>query len=583
MAGPKTYEWPELATWFDTKTPVDRVPWGRWRYLLNMRVDPQRGWGRRGGFKRFGADLRRPAGADLRGSLAPITSLYSHTSPRGYRRLYAATNEIVVSQGFDGHWTTREVLAAGNRAQFASLNDVVVVVNGVDYVKYQVVDAATFDLIPELSSIGVSTARGVVSWKGCLFLWDVVMDGVRFTNRVLWSDHQNALSWEPTTDSIAGFQDLAPGETILAAVPLVDALFFFTTHSIWRVTATGDENAFGFQQVYYHKDGEACLRGRHAYAVVRDTIIYLSHDSLYAFNAFSSAPERPDWLDACSQELVKSDPAMCDDVTGVYHAMVEEAWFSYAAPGSDVPNRTLCLNPRLQSADTQDHGWWSLLSAQIDTRESLYEWLIRVAGCSKAALSALWPTDSFPDAPGFVSDWEEICESFPACPTCDASPVLIGISAVDNCLKEDAPSLYYREFWQGGDTYTQTGYASRALTGNLGFGTSDWKRVTKVEVSATSVTETPAKSLGLSISVSSVPADKLDPSACFSRTFTLSPKALGCGTSVSTHLPNSHMVWFCLVENRFLTFDFTLPSATGAAFWLSRFAITVERSPNSSP
>ncbi len=583
MKGPKTYEWPEMATWFDSRSPVDRVPWGRWRYLLNMRSDPQRGWGRRSGFKRFGASLRRPDGADLRGSLAPITTLYTHVSPQGFRRLYAATDEIVVSQGFDGHWTTREVLAAGNRAMFASLDDVVVVVNGSDYVKYQVVDGPTFDAIPELTDIGVSTARGVVEWKGSLFLWDVTMDGVRKTNRLLWSDHRLPLSWVPATDSIAGFQDLAPGETILAAVPLVDALFLLTTNSIWRITATGDENAYGFQQVYYHKDGEACLRGRHAYAVVRDYVFYLSHDSIYAFSAFNPAPERPEWLYQSCLDLVKSNADLCDSVSAVYHPITEEVWFSYPSEGEDTPNKTLCFNPRLQSSDIQDHGWWCLLSTQIDTREAYYEWLIRVAGCSKASLSALWPTDSFPDAAGFSADFDEVCEDFPTCPTCESSPILLGVSTSDNCLKENDPEVFYREFWQGGSTYAQSGYSSRAVTGAMNFGTADWKRVTNIEASTISIAEASPKSLNLAITVASVPSDVLDLASCFSRTFTLYSKPLGCKASVSTHLPNDHMNWSCLVENRFLQFDLTLPLTTGGAFWISRFAITIERSPNSSP
>lgn len=584
-SGPKTYEWPGLATWFDARSPVDQVPWGRWRYLQNIHTDAQRGWGRRNGFKRYGAGHRRPDGADLKGSSAPITSLYSHVSPRGFRRLYAATDEIVVSQGFDGHWTTREVLAAGHRARFASLNDLVVVVNGVDHVKAQVVDGPTFDLISDLTTIGLTSARGVTEWKGCLFLWDVEMDGVRLTNRVLWSDHQDGLSWVPSTDSIAGFQDLAPGETILAAVPLVDALFLFTTHSIWRVTATGDENAFGFQHLYYHRDGEACLRGRFSYAVLRDTVVYLSHDSLYLFNAFASAPERPEWLYQSGLELVLSDPTLCDDVTACYHSMTEEVWFSYAAAGSTTPNRTLCLNLRLQSADIQDHGWWSLLSCQIDQRESFYEWMIRVAGCSKASLSALWPTDSFPDAAGFATTLDEVCDQFPSCPACNAAPVLLGVSATDNCLKQEDRTVFYREFWQGGTTYTQTGYASRALTGCLRFGTPDWKRLSEINASVLSVPETTPKSIAVAVTVSSVPVDKLDSSACFSRTFQLSQKSLACRVNTGSQplLPNDHMDWKCLVEGRFLIFDWTVDSSTGAAFWLSRFAITIERSPNSSP
>jgi len=571
----KVVDWPVLGTWFDTASPVDQVPWGRWRYLLNMRYDTYNGWGRRCGFERFGKNMRRPDGADLAGTILPITRLYSHQSHRGYHRLYAGAGTVLATQGFDGKWRSAGAFETSGRFQLASLNNVVVATNG--EIRYQVEGRADFALIPDLANIGLSRAGGVISWKGCVFLFDVTMDGARQGHRIVWSDTNDPLAWSPTTDSIAGFQDLAPGEMILAAIPLADALFLFTTNSIWRVVATGDENAFGFQQLYYHKDGEACLKGRDCIAAGKDTAVFLSHDSLYEFNAFQTAPTKPDWLEKIGKRFVNG-VGDCNLVSSVYHPLLEEFWFSYAEKGSTIPTKTLCLNRNQQSGDEQDHGYWALLSTAVDEPESLYEWMVRVAGCSSSSLSALWPTHSFPTATG--TPVTSFCEQFPECDPCRGAPELLMVSATDNCVKRLNFELYAREL-RVGSTYSMTGYPSRFLTGAQGFTTTDWKRVTRIDVSLTAVPESTYRSISLTIGISSVPAEMLTP-GCAARSIPLSAKSLECPASGSG-LPNATKWWNFMAEGKYLTFDFNMASTTGGGFWLSRLAMTVEKSANSTP
>ncbi len=593
----KTFDWPQVGTFFDQRSPVDQVGWGRWRYVLNMRQDDTHGWGRRCGFLRFGGDMRVAANADLhdRDDVEDITSLYSHVAPSGFRRLFAGASTQVYSQHFDGRWRTLADFQAGQRFQFAGLNNVVFATNNKDLVKYHILDDAldadgqAFHSVQGLLDIGLSTAGNVISWKGVMFLMDVEMDGVRVGHRVVWSDSNDPLSYVPSTDSIAGFQDLDPGETILAGAVLGDALFLFTTQSIWRVTSIGGDEAFGFQQVYRNTDGEGCLRGRNCIAVVNGAAVYMSHDSLYVFTSFSAQPEKPEWLFRCTKRLATlSDMTKCSAWSAVYHHLTEEFWISYVEPEQAKATRTLSVNFRSQVADEIDHGFTAMLSAPVDTRLALYEWMEQTAGCSSASISALWPadrTDAYPTVSGTSEDLDDLCndEGFiPDCPQCQPMSRLILCSSEDGCLKQMDLDTFGREM-RTGETYTLTGYGSRFATGAINFGTLDWKRLSEIAVGLVApATDTP-RNLTLRVGVSSVPADILDSAPCFQKIFTLSPRALACPTTATAGtLPNAHHRWPLMIEGRYLVLDFQVASATGGSFWLSRLTASVGKSPNTS-
>lgn len=593
----KTFDWPQVGTFFDQRSPVDQVGWGRWRYVLNMRQDDRYGWGRRCGFVRLGSDMRVPGNADLktRDDDTDITSLYSHVAPAGFRRLFAATAETIYSQHFDGRWRVLGDFAAGQRFQFAGVNNVVLATNNKDVVKYHILDEAldadgqAFHSIASLSEIGLSTAGSVVAWKGVAFLLDVVMDGVHAAHRVVWSDSNAPLSFAPSDSSIAGFQDLDPGETILTGVVLGDALFLFTTQSIWRVTSIGGDEAFGFQQVYKNADGEGCLRGRNCIAVVNGAAVYMGNDSLYVFAPFSAQPEKPEWLFRTTKRLVtQSDMTRCSQWSAVYHPVTEEFWVSYVEPEQGRATRTLSVNFRSQVADEIDHGFTAMLSAPLDTRLTLYEWMEETAGCSSASISALWPatrTDAYPTVSGESLDLDTICayEDFvPDCPQCQAESRLVLASGEDRCLKQQDLDTFGREIWDG-EAYTMNGYGSRFTTGAINFGTLDWKRLSEIAVGFIApATDTP-RNLTLRVGVSSVPADLLETSTCFQKIFTLSSRALACPSTAATGmLPNAHHRWPVLIEGRYIALDFQVAAATGGSFWLSRLTASVGKSPNTS-
>lgn len=593
----KTFDWPRVGTFFDQRSPVDEVEWGRWRYVLNMRHDDRFGWGRRCGFVRFGSDMRAPDNADLktRDDNTDITSLFSHMAPAGFRRLFAATLETVYSMHFDGRWRVLGDFAAGQRFQFAGLNNIIVATNNKDLVKYHQLDEAldaddqAFHSIAGLTEIGLSTAGNVVSWKGVMFLMDVTMDGVHAGHRVVWSDSNDPLSYVPSADSIAGFQDLDPGEIALAGVVLGDALFIFTTQSIWRVTSIGGDEAFGFQQVYKNADGEGCLRGRNCIAVVNGAAVYMGHDSIYVFTPFSAQPESPEWLYRTTKRLTTlSDMTKCHLWSAVYHPLTEEFWLSYVEPGQGRATRTLSINFGTQTADEIDHGFTAMLSAPVDTRLALYEWMEETVGCSSTSIAALWPadrTDAYPTVAGDTLDLDTICayEDFvPDCPQCQPESRLILASGEDKCLKQQDLDTFGREIWDGSE-YAMNGYSSRFTTGAMSFKTLDWKRLSEIAVGFTApATDTP-RNLTLRVGVSSVPVDILEASGCFQKIFTLSSRALACPSTASTGtLPNAHHRWPVLIEGRYIVLDFQVAAATGGSFWLSRLTASVGKSPNTS-
>lgn len=594
----KTFDWPKVGTFFDQRSPVDDVGWGRWRYVLNMAHDDRNGWGRRCGFVRFGSDMRVPDNADLktREIDTDITALFSHVAPAGFRRLFAGTATQVFSQHFDGRWRVLgDFAAGGQRFQFAGLNSVVVATNNKDLVKYHILDEAldaddqAFHSIQGLKDIGLSTAGSVVAWKGVMFLLDVTMDGVRVGHRVVWSDSNAPLSYVPSADSIAGFQDLDPGETILTGAVLGDALFLFTTQSIWRVTSIGGDEAFGFQQVYKNADGEGCLRGRHCLAVVNGAAVYMGHDSIYVFTPFSAQPESPEWVFRTTKRLITlSDMEKCSAWSAVYHPATEEFWLSYVETGQNRATRTLSLNFGTQTADEIDHGFTAMLSAPVDTRLALYEWMEEKGGCSSASIEALWPadrTDAYPSVAGETLDLDTICaldDFIPDCPQCQPESRLILASGEDRCLKQVDPDTFGREIWDGND-YVMNGYSSRFTTGAINFGTLDWKRLSEIAVGfIAAATDTP-RNLTLRIGVSSVPADILDAGACFQKIFTMSSRSLACpSTATDGTLPNAHHRWPVLIEGRYIVLDFQVAAATGGSFWLSRLTASVGKSPNTS-
>lgn len=397
--GGKVVEWQPLATTFDLRSPVDQVPWGRWRYVKNFRVDNTHGWGLRHGFRKFAHDARIPGNSDLNaGPTSAISSLYSHARPSGSRVLMAGTATQVFRFVPDGRWQTLGVLGEGQRMTFASVNDLVAIANG-SKPRYWVAGDTVLKDFEELDDIGMTSAGIVAAWNGVLFFGDVTMDGVRVSHRLLWADLNNPLALAPGTGRVSGFQDLDSGSTIKAAMPLGDAFYIFTDRSIWRVTAIGGEEQYGFQRVYSNLNGEGCLASPQGICEVRGNAVYVARDAIYILNPYSPVPERPEWIYRAMRDF---DLTSCQDVSIGYHFPTDEIRVSNGV-------ETLCFNWRSQASDVLDHGFTALLSAPVSTAETFYEWLIRVAGCSLGTRVVTISPTGVPDSfTGLAALWSEL-------------------------------------------------------------------------------------------------------------------------------------------------------------------------------
>ena len=405
LTGGKAVEWTPLATFFDARSPVDQVPWGRWRYVQNFRIDDRYGWGPRSGFRRFGYGTANESVSDLNTwTGGVVTSLHAHPRQDGTRVLLAGSSTTVARYSADGRWTTIGTLAEGSRPVFTSVNDVVVVTNGTDRPKYWLTGDTELNDFEELDDIGLSQASVVGSWNGVLFFGDVVMDGTRVGHRVLWSDVNKPLALAPATDRVSGFQDLDSGAKVLAILPLADVLFIFTTRSIWRVSAVGGDEQYAFQRVHFAPDGDGCLLAPHAICEARGNAVYLASDGVYVFNPFGNVPERPEWIFRTSARI---DLTECHEASLAYNPDFDEIRIAYV--NTSGPREMLALNWAAQSADVIDHGATALLSTKEETYETFYEWLIRVAGCSIGTRTVTVSPTGVPDTySGLAGLWPEL-------------------------------------------------------------------------------------------------------------------------------------------------------------------------------
>lgn len=577
-----------MATFHDPRSSPDAVPWGRWRLVQNMAtVDGD--WQLRCGWRRHGHWTDHPDVADLRirpdDNEDPIRSLYLHISPSGSRRLFAASSSIY-SQFHDGRWRALAAGSVGERYQFAGVGDTVFATNNVDPVRYHVVDSTAFKEIPSLASIGLHRAGMIAAWKGLLFLGDVQMDGIRIGHRLVWSDLENPLQFEPTTDSVAGFQDLNPGETILAGIPMGDYLYLFTTQSVWRVTVVGGDAFLSFQQVYHDRNGAGCLISRYAICVWKDTAIYLSRLGIQTFGTYSAAPEQPPWMFHATFDIETANLARCKEISMGVRARYSEVWISYPKGQSPAANRTIVLNMDYESTDEVDHGFTAILPAQLDESLEVIEWLRTHAGCSSDEVDLIFPPTpgeyrpEFDGDPKSLSDFCQDEAAFPECNGCPGEERFLIVSAEDGALKVVESDFFARTQWTGAE-YEALGYSARWVTGALHFGNTNWKRATEVSLGLVPVVSTDPRTLRLLVSSSGSPSDVLAPH-CGVRSFTMKDRAIECAASAANTQPNAHLRWPFIVEGRYVYLDFQVPSAVGGAFSITRLSLTVGQSPNST-
>lgn len=329
-----------------------------------------------------------------------ITLGFESIDNSGVHRFFDGTqSRVSLLDSATGLWT--DIVsgkgAAGSRFKAAELQDYILFTNNVDQVfAYTISSGAVIDPIPGLAnapwrdSSGVSqagkaltAARVIIQYQGVIFLMNVFQDGVRQSSRITWCDLNDPLNWllDPTT-SIAGFQDLTYGDSILAAAVMNGVLYVYTVRGIWRIGVNSDTSSsaspFVFKQVYSEpENGARCIAFPNTLVSDGNGHWYMGRDAIYHFTPYLSAPERVDWV-------LRADGAIytkLDTKINVIYCDAPIAWavpnrtevnFSWPSAGAvDNNNWTLHLNTEQKSADIEDAGYTAVrnFSPDPDTGE----------------------------------------------------------------------------------------------------------------------------------------------------------------------------------------------------------------------
>lgn len=349
----------------------------------------------------------------------PVTFLFESHSTSGARILLAGTQtRLYALNESRGNWKLLTYGAGGaeeppcskTRWHGAQAGDYLILTNNVDPPSYWPFDGPSFGcdqkalhIIPDLAIIGLTRAGVVATWKGIVFFGDVEMDGLRYGHRVLWSDRNNAISYDPARlESIAAYQDLDYGERILAMLPLANNLLIYTTKGIWRVAVVGGEAIFSFEKIYDEPtSGKGCLAYRNTLVSDGDNHYYLGTDALYRFNMYLSRPEPVEWMHLATSVIYDDiNGQACDSHVASYNSQIEEMWISWARVGETCPSKTLRFNLRYKKSFYLDHGFTAFANYSSDRHDSIGEFMIRHRICDAADIEVdLVKEPPFPNCP----------------------------------------------------------------------------------------------------------------------------------------------------------------------------------------
>lgn len=328
-------------------------------------------------------------------SIAGIRRLFVGTQSRIYQLNESTGNYRIIADGLGG---PTQPNVAERRFRAAELQDRVFFTNNYDPIYYH--DLGTpvsgcamnaVSTIPELhTTLEVTQASVIISFSGFILLMNTVEAGERKARRVRWCDLNDGLSWVPGAASLAGFQDLDPGEVIQNAIELGNELIIYTNRRIWRCVV-GSTGTFSFARAYVEE------RNMDRMLVYPNTLVstgfdhfYMGADGIYHWNSYLPEPERLEWLHKGTGVIFNNiDKACCLTPVAGYDAGKKQVWFSWPEQNqSCVPSKTLLVNLAYPSAHVVDHGFTAFCSYQSDDRPTLRDWLLEYCVCNIAELAA---------------------------------------------------------------------------------------------------------------------------------------------------------------------------------------------------
>lgn len=449
-----------------------------------------------------------------------ITYLAEFRSPRNLRKLIAGTkSRLYALNERNGNW---RILADGlggivfpetdcdgcaqRRFMSAQLDSILLLTNDFDPPLWWFFDdgpgsgqGGNCDLwsahpIQDLQDLNITKAGAVATHKGFAFFADLEQDGAYYPHRVIWSDFKEPISFIPTEDSIAGFQDIGSGERILRMEPLGDYLYIYTDQAIHRASLVSTEEIWNFEQIYRGPDA---MKYKFSLVNTGDDHYYLSNDKLMQMTLSDANPIEVGWMRATSIVIFQGIDAyetlygdlnndQCDLVTGAYNGNLKEMWFSWPTGDNSCPNVSVVFNltRNQEAADLVDHGFTAFTLYESDPLPTVADFFSEQQICTveqmlglivkegsplavdavsmEGAPTSIWNATEDPDLP---ADPDSFCSRmmtlFPEdfCKGCTGIKRFVMASASDFTLKEYRDELYYRERLDGVD-YVLDPYSS---------------------------------------------------------------------------------------------------------------------------
>jgi len=385
----KTVSLTPLVGELDVRSRPSDVVAGGFRMKLNFEVTPEGKLQRRAGFsKAFDGPNYTNQDHHRQGFVREaLTFGFEFTAGDDSRTLYDGTqSRISRLNATTGVWTDIVIGkgAPGAKWSAATLQDQILFVNDVDEPLLHDSTTITAAPITTLQGLGVKKAKVVVAFAGVLMIMNVTGDvGVpnkRFGSRIYWSNLNAPTEWAPGDPaSVAGMQDLPYGDDILAAMPLLGALYIFTRRGIWRCVPNGSTAAdvFLFTQVYTEPQNQAgCLAYPYTLTSTGGGFNYMGRDGIYSWDPYIPAPIRQEWIHKASGFIYKKiDTAMsgkdCNLPISIYSPERHELWFSWPIANAVENGISLVLALDWRTADVVDHGFSVFRNFRLTPTEGL--------------------------------------------------------------------------------------------------------------------------------------------------------------------------------------------------------------------
>ncbi len=646
---------------FNVRDTPDAVPFGAWRWVQNFRTTSRDKVCRTNGFVKH-LDRENYNNQDLHDALfeaaeQPVTMLFQAVSTMGIHKLIAGTqNRLYALNNSTGNWVVisdelggaPEVGCPEKRFKAAQINDTLIFTNGVDKPVYYIFDQPplgpddqSVTTLRDLDNLNLTKASVVAGWKGLMIMGNVVMDGIRVSHRLIWSDFDRPQSWRPSNASVAGYVDLGSGEDILAFEPLGDILLIYTTNGIWQASAAvGSTTAISVARRYAAGERRnRCLGYPNTLVSTGQDHYFLGKDGVYVYNMFLPEPTRLDWVHGASSLIFDNlRRQSCSVPCAGFNALTKEVWISWADSDATCNNKTLVINADFPFVSYTDHGFTAFCNYVEDNPYTFRQFLLDYCICSYAGMdenglgfikeggyclgtpdalpcefepASIYTTDELTIGDVTTEDYtkeeadadslcallngltfDNLCDPEFLADECEAKQSFVMASAQDNCLKQSS-EIFYREFCVDRadcGEYATEGYISILRSGPLDFkAPHDVKRISRVEVEAHMPMQTVPSNLDLRVGYSARAADPNDEGhACQVRWVPYTSKALECLTTSGASNPGRTFQWPVFADGDFLYFELKVtnpnvtPVNTGGEVCLSRVSLEVDKLTRSS-